>query len=131
MDGKRVAECVLGRHQWHGALADALGARGTTGRAGLSSTRRVGPPCRLRHVPGHREFALFRCFSLELGLNVFNILSHPAFADPVPFLSSPCFGQSTSIQDLMLGSGSANTGLPALFQSGGPRSAELIFRLSF
>jgi hypothetical protein len=64
-------------------------------------------------------------------VNLFNALNQPAFANPVPFLSSPWFGQSTSMQNLMLGSGSANTGLPPLFQNGGPRSAELSFRVSF
>jgi hypothetical protein len=79
----------------------------------------------------HRDFPLFRGFSLQIGLNVFNVFNHPEFANPVPYLSSPWFGQSTSMQNLMLGSGSANTGLPPLFQNGGPRSAELSFRLSF
>ena len=79
----------------------------------------------------HREFPLFRRMSLQVGLNVFNVLNHPAFADPVPFLSSPFFGQSTSMQNLMLGSGAPNTGSPPLFQTGGARSAEFSFRFSF
>src|SRR5262249_45126635 len=33
-----------------------------------------------------REFRLFRGMSLEVGINVFNVLNHPAFANPVPFL---------------------------------------------
>jgi hypothetical protein len=69
--------------------------------------------------------------SVQVGLNVFNVLNHPAFADPVPYLSSPWFGQSTSMQNLMLGLGTPNGGLPALFQTGGSQSAEFSFRLSF
>jgi hypothetical protein len=104
----------------------ASGAPGTLGRNAIT-----GNPLAQVDVSLHREFPVFRGVSLEVGLNVFNVLNHPAFADPVPFLSSPWFGQSTSMQNLMLGSGSANTGLPSLFQSGGPRSAELSFRISF
>ena len=78
-----------------------------------------------------REFPLYRGMSLEVGLNVFNVLNHPAFADPAPFLSSPFFGQSTSMQNLMLGAGGPNTGSPPLFQTGGARSLEFSFRLSF
>jgi len=102
------------------------GARGTLGRNAIT-----GNPLIQVDTSLHREFALFHGFSLEVGLNVFNVLNHPAFGDPVPFLSSPWFGQSTSMQNLMLGSGSANTGLPPLFQNGGPRSAEFSFRVSF
>jgi Carboxypeptidase regulatory-like domain len=102
------------------------GATGTLGRNAIT-----GNPLAQMDVSLRREFAIVHGLSLEVGLNVFNVLNHPAFADPVPFLSSPWFGQSTSMQNLMLGSGSANTGLPPLFQNGGPRSAELSFRVSF
>jgi hypothetical protein len=78
-----------------------------------------------------RSFVLFRGIRLDAGLNIFNVLNHPQFADPVAFLASPWFGQSTSMQNLMLGTGTPNTGMPPLFQTGGSRSAELTLRLSF
>jgi hypothetical protein len=109
--------------------AFALPPAGATGSLGRNAI--TGNPLAQVDMSLHRDFAIVHGLSLEVGLNVFNVLNHPAFADPVPFLSSPWFGQSTSMQNLMLGSGSANTGLPPLFQSGGPRSAELSFRVSF
>lgn len=78
-----------------------------------------------------RQFEVARGASLELGVNVFNVLNHPTFANPVPFLNSPLFGLTTSMQNLMLGSGTPNTGLSPLFQTGGPRSVEMHFRVSF
>jgi len=78
-----------------------------------------------------RDFPIYRRLSLETTVALFNVLNHPTFADPVPYLSSPFFGKPVSMQNLMLGSGTPNTGLPALFQSGGARSAELSFRLMF
>ena len=91
---------------------------------------RDGPGAAQLDASLRREFPLYRGMSLEVGLNVFNVLNHPAFADPAPFLSSPFFGQSTSMQNLMLGAGGPNTGSPPLFQTGGARSVEFSFRLS-
>lgn len=67
----------------------------------------------------------------EAGINAFNATNTPAFADPVPYLSSPWFGQSTSMRNLMFGSGRPNAGLPPMFQAGGPRVMELNLRFSF
>lgn len=77
-----------------------------------------------------RDFTVHRS-TFQLGVSVFNLLNHPSFADPVPYLASSWFGQSTSMQNLMLGSGSPNSGLPAMFQSGGSRAVEISFRLTF
>ncbi|MBV9745489.1 MAG: TonB-dependent receptor, partial [Acidobacteriia bacterium] len=63
------------------------GQPGTWGRNAIT-----GNPLIQLDASLHRQFALFRGLSLEVGLNVFNVLNHPAFADPVPFLSSPWFG---------------------------------------
>jgi hypothetical protein len=102
------------------------GVQGTLGRNAIYGNRMTQFDAGLR-----RAFQCFRGTSLEVGFNIFNVLNHPAFADPVPFLSNPLFGHSTSMQNLMLGSGTPNTGLPPLFQTGGSRSAELSVRFSF
>jgi hypothetical protein len=102
------------------------GVTGTLGRNAITGNGLAQWDASLR-----REFPLFRQISLEVTLNIFNVLNHPAFANPVPYLSSPWFGQPTSMQNLMLGSGTPNTGLPPLFKTGGARSGEFSFRFSF
>jgi hypothetical protein len=79
----------------------------------------------------HRAFQSSRGPSVEIGFSIYNVVNHRAFGDPVPFLSSPLFGQSTSMQNIMLGSGTPNTGLASLFQTGGPRPAQFSIRFSF
>jgi hypothetical protein len=78
-----------------------------------------------------RSFSLTDRSSLEVRVEGFNVLNQPAFADPVRFLSSPLFGQSASMLNLMLGSGTPSTGLTPAFQIGGPRSLQLVLRLHF
>ncbi len=106
--------------------APTAGVTGSLGRNVIAGNGLAQLDASLR-----REFPLFRQLSLEVSVNVFNVLNHPAFANPVPFLSSPYFGRPTSMQNLMLGSGTPNTGLPPLFQTGGARAGEFSFRFSF
>jgi len=74
---------------------------------------------------------LYRGLSAEASVSAFNLLNHPAFSSPIGYLGSALFGQSTSMMNLMLGSGSPTTGLTPLFQAGGPRTIELGLRFSF
>jgi hypothetical protein len=104
----------------------ADGAQGTLGRNAIRGRGLAQWDASLR-----REFTVYRGIRVEAVVSLYNVLNHPAFADPLPYLSSPLFGLPTSMQNLMLGSGTPNTGLPALFQSGGARSAELSFRVMF
>jgi hypothetical protein len=53
------------------------------------------------------------------------------FADPVPFLVNPLFGQSVSMLNMMLGTGSPASGLAPMFQIGGARTVELALRVRF
>jgi hypothetical protein len=78
-----------------------------------------------------REFAIRDHRTVEVRAEAFNLLNHPNFADPVRFLSSPLFGQSASMLNLMLGTGSPGSGLAPIFQTGGPRSVQLVLRLRF
>ena len=108
------------------AFRNPASALGTLGRNTITGNRLFQWDTTIR-----RDFRLAARSSLEVGVTVFNVLNRPQFADPVPYLSWPWFGQSTSMQNLMLGSGSPNSGLASLFQPGGARSAEVLFRFSF
>lgn len=78
-----------------------------------------------------RDFRLSARQTLEMRAEAFNLLNHPNFGDPVRTLASPLFGQSTSMLNLMLGTGSPGSGLAPVFQSGGSRSVQLVLRLRF
>jgi hypothetical protein len=119
---------VAGGRRLNPAAFSAMGnsQQGTLGRNAIYGNGLTQMDLGLR-----RHFELTSGTSLEISLSVFNLLNHPSFGNPVPFLSSPLFGLSTSMQNLMLGSGTPNTGLPPLFQAGGSRSAEIRFRFSF
>jgi hypothetical protein len=68
---------------------------------------------------------------VELRLAAFNVTNHAQFGDPVRFLSSPLFGQSTSMLNLMLGSGTPHSGIAPAFQIGGPRVLQITVRFRF
>jgi len=79
----------------------------------------------------HRDFQVAERRSLQFRIEAFNTLNHPNFGDPVPFLSSPLFGQSPSMLNMMLGTGSPGSGLTPLFQNGGARSVQVMLRFRF
>jgi hypothetical protein len=69
-------------------------------------------------------------YRFSIGLEAFNALNHPNFANPSPQeganLASPDFGVVTQMLNQSYGGG-----LNALYRSGGPRSMELALRLQF
>ena len=78
-----------------------------------------------------REFPWGERRRLQLRMEAFNALNQAAFADPVAFLNNPLFGQSVSMLNLMLGTGSPGSGLAPMFQIGGSRSVQLAVRILF
>jgi hypothetical protein len=78
-----------------------------------------------------REFALREDSMVEFRVEAFNVPNHSQFGDPVRFLSSPLFGQSTSMLNLMLGSGTPHSGIAPAFQTGGPRVLQITLRFRF
>ena len=78
-----------------------------------------------------REFHFGEQRGIQFRLEAFNAFNHANFADPIKFLDSPLFGQSTSMLNTMLGTGSSGSGLAPILQIGGPRSVQLSVRLHF
>jgi hypothetical protein len=78
-----------------------------------------------------KHFVLVGDRSLQVRVEAFNMTNHVNFADPVRFLSSGVFGESVSLLNLMLGTGSPHSGLTPAFQAGGPRSVQLVLQLRF
>jgi hypothetical protein len=78
-----------------------------------------------------REFRLGERRMLQFRMEAFNGLNEANFADPVRFMSSPMFGRSTSMLNLMLGTGSPGSGLAPILQTGGPRSFQATLRFYF
>ena len=69
--------------------------------------------------------------TFELRVAAYNALNHPNPADPVRFLDSPFFGRPNSMLNLMLGTGSARSGLAPAFQPGTPREIDFTLRWRF
>ncbi len=79
----------------------------------------------------HRAWQIGQRATLELHAEFSNALNHSNLADPQRYLSSPLFGESTSMLNLMLGSGTPRTGLTPAFQLGGPRTIQLGLKVTF
>jgi hypothetical protein len=75
-----------------------------------------------------REFAVREESAIELRIEAFNVANHPQFGDPVRYLDSPLFGQSASMLNLMLGSGTPHSGIAPAFQVGAPRILQITAR---
>jgi hypothetical protein len=65
-------------------------------------------------------------------VNVFPLpRKHPNFGPPVNYMTSPLFGQATQMLGSSLVAGGQTGGLNPLYQTGGPRSAQLALKLMF
>jgi hypothetical protein len=117
--GKQINPAAFTMIPSPGLGALALGRNGLTGNPLFQVDTNLRRKLSFGHV------------SMTITLTAFNLLNHPSFANPVALLQNPFFGQSASMANLMLGSGTPNTGLTPIFQSGGPRMFEIGCHLSF
>lgn len=78
-----------------------------------------------------RQFRLKEGLNLQFRADLFNLLNHPNFGDPINVLTSGLFGQSTQMLAQNLGSGGAGGGFSPLYQIGGSRSIQLAVKLVF
>jgi hypothetical protein len=102
------------------------GRQGTLGRNVLR-----GFPVEQLNLTIRREFPIYERARLQFRAEMFNIMNHPAFADPSGAMQSTNFGYSTQMVSQSLGRGGLNGGLNPLYQIGGPRSIQLALRLVF
>ena len=119
-------DTIGGRRLNPAAFAVAPGLQGSLGRNAISGLGMAQLDMALvRAVP------VSRSANLHVRLDAFNLFNHVNPADPVRFLDSPLFGRSPSMLDLMLGTGTARSGVAPAFQIGGPRSLQVTLSLQF
>ena len=104
----------------------ADGVQGSLGRNVLTGFGMTQLDLAIRH-----DFKFGDKRALEFRVEAFNVFNHPGFADPQRYLINPLFGQSTSMLNLMLGTGTPASGLAPIFQSGGARSVQITARFRF
>ncbi|MGD0049016.1 MAG: TonB-dependent receptor [Bryobacteraceae bacterium] len=120
------ADAAGGRQLNPAAFAPASAVPGSLGRDAVRGFGMWQADC-----SAGRSFALYEKLRLSIRAEAYNVFNHPQFADPMPDLSNPMFGQSGSSLNLMMGSGSPTSGQSPAFQMGGPRSLQLSLRLGF
>ena len=109
----------------------AFQSAGTTVQGNLGRNALTGFGLSQVDFSVRREFFFGETRSVQFRVEAFNLLNHPYFADPEKYLVSPLFGRSTSMLNLMLGTGTPASGLAPIYQAGGARSLQASLRFRF
>ena len=103
-----------------------VGVQGNLGRNVLR-----GFPAKQIDLSLRRQFKIGERFNAQLRGDIFNVLNHPNFASPNGNIAASAFGVATTMYGTGLGGGGVRGGLNALYQIGGPRSAQFSLKLNF
>jgi hypothetical protein len=117
---------IGGRRLNPAAFAVAAGLQGSLGRNAISGFGMAQLDMAIARV-----VPVSRSASVHVRLEASNLFNHVNPADPIRFLNSPLFGRPPSMLDLMLGTGTARSGVAPAFQIGGPRSLQVTVRVQF
>lgn len=80
----------------------------------------------------HRDFPIREGIKLQFRCEMFNVLNHPNFGNPIGNLNNTSqFGRSTQMLGRSLDQSSGGAGFNALYQIGGPRSVQAALKVFF
>ena len=116
----------IGRQLNRNAFVIPVGRQGSLGRNAIP-----GFGLTQLDLAVQRDLVTSERTRLQFRVEAYNVTNMPNYADPIRILSSPIFGTSPSLANLMLGSGRPNSGLTPAFQSGGPRVIQAAISLRF
>jgi hypothetical protein len=117
---------IGGRRLNPDAFAVAPGVQGSLGRNAIAGFGMAQLDLALARV-----LPLSPAANVQLRFEAFNVFNHVNPANPVRFLDSPILGRPPSMLNLMLGTGTARSGVAPAFQIGGPRSLQATIRFQF
>jgi hypothetical protein len=79
----------------------------------------------------HRDIPITESLKLQFRAEIFNLLNHPNFGQPIGDLTNSQFGFSPQMLGQSLDQNPGGGGFSALYQIGGPRSAQFALKLMF